>query len=88
MKSKGHDLVFNLFFWKKRKTCIVDNILNFHLKKTEWNSDKNWQRSLDISINVMIFPHPICALKCELNQGKYIQDMWFHMVHDGLGGDW
>ena len=35
MKSKGYDLLFNLLIEKNEKACIVDNILNFHLQKTE-----------------------------------------------------
>ena len=40
MKSKGYDLRFNMLIEKNEKACIVDNILNFYLKKTELDSDK------------------------------------------------
>ena len=45
MKSKGHDLMLNLFIEKNGKRSFLDNILNFYLKKTEWKSDKYWKRS-------------------------------------------
>ena len=35
MKSKGHDLPVNLLIEKNGKACIIDNILNFYVKKTE-----------------------------------------------------
>ena len=33
MKSKGHDLLFNMLIEQNGKTCILDNILNFYLRK-------------------------------------------------------
>ncbi len=35
MKSKGYDLLFNLLIEKNGKACIIDNILNIHLKKKQ-----------------------------------------------------
>ena len=35
MKSKGYDLLFNMLVEKNGKRSFLDNILNFHLKKTE-----------------------------------------------------
>ena len=49
MKSKGHDLLFNLLIEKNEKACIIDNILKFYLKKLNeipTNIDKDRPRFL------------------------------------------